>query len=251
MLSKRQRQIRNYLLILASMVWTAIALLNQPELRFVDHLPQNILLPLEITAYTTLQPLFCDSDVCRFSARFSTREPLPDKCPACRGPLHHISIAERISLGPETEISRRSYRSANSVLLDVMVVIAGKDRTNIHRPQNCLPAQGLNITCTRTLMPASEASYSTALRLLTIENKGVPGAVGSFAYFYTNGDISTPYQIKMFLEMARERLIDRQTSRWGYIAISATGSHRDQQEKEIADLMAKLWPSLDQPLSAL
>ena len=58
---------------------------------------------------------------------------------------NRISLGERQILPADTRILKRNYLRGDGLQLSATVVVSGKSRLSIHRPEMCLPGQGFNI----------------------------------------------------------------------------------------------------------
>jgi hypothetical protein len=140
-----------------------------------------------------------------------------------------ITSIESSYLPPDTLFGRQSYTSADrTVQAMVSVVLMGTDRTSIHRPEACLPGQGLVISQNLlTNIPiANPKPYMLPVRrldtTLQYENSGqVVSVRGVFLYWFVTEDgLTADHSERMWL-MAKSLLFRGVLQRWAYVAIYA------------------------------
>ena len=136
-----------------------------------------------------------------------------------------ISPIERQVLPPDTGFSRKSYQSFLGQHVLLSIVLSGRDRTSIHRPEICLVGQGWTIKSKRVhrfKIPRIKGGELEAT-LLHIEGKmqttdGKSVVVpGLFTYWFVGGDIVVPTHWERMLKMAVDRLFGFKTHRWAYV----------------------------------
>jgi EpsI family protein len=149
-----------------------------------------------------------------------------------------VSATERAILPPDTGFSRRTYVSVQdrSRAVFLSIVLSGRDRTSIHRPELCLVAQGWTITSvsahsftwpngTKAPVPA------TILRTTLIEpvsNRVIQALV---AYWFVSADAIVATHWQRFLHDAWNRVRHGRADRWAYVLVQA-----DAQDGEAAAL---------------
>jgi exosortase len=163
-----------------------------------------------------------------------------------------VSTVERDTLPPDTGYSRKNYISVQDRTRQVFVsiVLSGRDRTSIHRPEICLVGQGSTIRgrfehvfrypgAERALMPA------TVLRVQheAVSARGgrvtVPSVV---AYWFVGRDRVVATHWERMLWGALDRLRHLQNQRWAYVLLQTSAFDGD------AAALARLQAVLDQIL---
>jgi EpsI family protein len=146
-----------------------------------------------------------------------------------------VSAVERAILPPDTGFSRRHYVSlqggAHSVFFSV--VLSGRDRTSIHRPELCLVGQGW------TLSPAASGRLQVGNRMLPVTvlhtQQREPGAARSVhalvVYTFVSADAVVATHTQRFLRDAWNRLRHGRADRWAYVLAMA-----DAEDGEAAAL---------------
>lgn len=176
-------------------------------------------MPSRIGRFRGEQILYCQNLQCLRTYTDSTN--LPTNCLSCGAALNEISPAERMALPPDTRIFKRRYTDGGRSFY-VSVVLAGSDQRSIHRPQQCLPAQGYVITQTRRLSFPDEPR-PLEFNLLTVrERAGAQREVRRpmlFAYWYVAHGRETPSNGMRLFWTATDRLFRRQANPWAYVAV--------------------------------
>lgn len=154
---------------------------------------------------------------------------LPLSIPGWTATNTAITSIEGSYLPPDTLFGRRTYISADrTVQAMVSVVLMGTDRTSIHRPEACLPGQGLLISQNvLTNLPITVPKpYRLPVRrldtTLQFENSGqVVSVRGVFLYWFVTEDgLTADHSERMWL-MAKSLLFKGVLQRWAYVAVYA------------------------------
>jgi len=144
-----------------------------------------------------------------------------------------VTAAEREILPPDTGFSRKIYVSladpSHQVLLSI--VLSGRDRTSIHRPELCLVGQGW------TIEGASEHRFhnpgaggadfpATVLRVRREADAG-PGRVAVpqlVAYWFRSGDAVVATHWERLGRDAWNRVAHGRADRWAYVLLQTGAS---------------------------
>jgi hypothetical protein len=214
-----------------------------------DILPVAASLPARLEPFEGQIVWFCQNMDCRSRSPQYVESELAGatNCPSCGAMLDVMSPVEKILLPTDTILMRRQYREPGEEAVLVTVVVSGKDRMSIHRPQNCLPAAGWRIGQVRTLA-VPVIGYSV-LKLRTMEAKpSVPGRDGTsgaicYAYWYTDGQRQTCSQVLMMLSMGWDRVVSNKARRWAFISLATPMSAGSQDHIErLSALVSRLYP---------
>jgi hypothetical protein len=205
--------------LLAGLVvlWIHIA----PPVNKSGELPLRMELPAELGPYGSQLLLCCQSDQCRQSFPVAHESDLK-ACPVCGGALALIALSEREILPADTRIARRVYHAPGSPSYTVSIVLAGADPRSIHRPQQCLPAQGFSIdreyTQTLSLTPAHK------LTLAVIDTRRGAGSLDRFgyAYWFVGPDRETHSHYVRLFWTTYDHLFRNTVARWAYVSITAS-----------------------------
>lgn len=154
---------------------------------------------------------------------------LPIELPGWSSSNITITATEASYLPPDTLFGRKLYASADkSVHAQLNVVLMGTDRSSIHRPEACLPGQGLIITHnveTNVLIQAPHA-YRLPVRrcdtTLQYEKDGQAIVVkGVFLYWFVTDEVLTANHSERMWSMAKSLLFQGVLQRWAYVAVYA------------------------------
>ncbi len=171
--------------------------------------------------------LYCQNDQCARS--FRTGE-LDGKtvCPVCGKPLDRIAIGERTILPADTRIARKLYENGKGGQVVATIVLTGGDQRSIHRPQQCLPAQGYAIE-NRSVLPV-QLTDGAMLRMTVMHANPERKSVGSsskrmvLAYWFAGGGHLTHDHLQRVFWVAWDNLLHGYKARWAYVSLQTSDS---------------------------
>jgi len=146
-----------------------------------------------------------------------------------------VSEAEHAILPPDTGYSKMRYTSARGApAVFVSIVLSGRDRTSIHRPELCLVGQGWTITGAtrhRFSYPETDVTFPATILHVRRELQTARGAVAVpqlVAYWFVAGDeiVATQWQ-RMALD-AWNRVAHRRVDRWAYVLMQTDAADGDR-----------------------
>ncbi len=128
------------------------------------------------------------------------------------------SEAELTILPKDTRIEKRRYQAEDGSWFQVSLVVGGASKSSIHRPELCLPSQGLQMTHPRTVQVDGRD-----WRLITLAlNQG--GEAG-FAYTFLNQTgFQTASHTRRIFQDVWDRSIYNRIDRWVMITVSASSA---------------------------
>jgi len=218
------------------------------EISFIaDELPEHL------AGYSSDRPWFCHDDQCHTSENEHAlaSKGLQDgdgfKCAACGKPMHKISLGEKRDLPSDTTIVKRTYRSVSGgESYTVSVVISGRSRGSIHRPELCLPAQGFVMESVGTYplhvlggkphqariihaqhsssLHAQALSREAALGLNIVQSSSSSSQKFSLAYWFISRQHENTSHVQRTLIDIWDRSIHNRINRWSMVAINASPS---------------------------
>lgn len=170
-----------------------------------------------------------------------------------------VSAVERDVLPPDTGYSRRLYQRLEDAEMQVFfsVVLSGRDRSSIHRPELCLVGQGWTILGAeeRTLRDPRDGR-ALPVRWLQIEKefidtKGTRQRVPArFAYWFSGRDTVVATTARRMWLGAWHRL-RLQPDRWAYVvaqtAVRPTESDASVQAR-VQEIVDGAWLEIAEPL---
>jgi EpsI family protein len=171
-----------------------------------------------------------------------------------------VTAVEREILPADTGYARKSYVAvANPAQrVFVSVVLSGKDRTSIHRPELCLVGQGWSIegaTRERFSYPGrAEAAFgATVLRVRreVVTARGRVAVPELVAYWFVDSERVVATSGGRFWRDAWNRLAHGRPDRWAYVLVQ-TGA-TDREAAALARMQAVLagtLPAFQKPLPA-
>ena len=165
-----------------------------------------------------------------------------------------VSAVERETLPPDTGYSRKSYISVQDRARQVFVsiVLSGRDRTSIHRPEICLVGQGWTIRgrSGHAFRFPGGAGAAIPATILRVEHEAVSARGGRvtvpsvIAYWFVGRDRVVATHWGRMLWGAFDRLRHLQNQRWAYVLLQTSAADGD------AAALARLQTVLDQTLPA-
>lgn len=207
-------------------------------------------LPATIGAYTARDVRFCHDDQCAKSFLLTETEDR-DICPACGGGLYDISLAERTILPKDTVIRKKQYVHASGESMFVTIVLSGAEQKSLHRPQQCLPAQGHVIEANRPFnveLPERDPLEVALLDLRRSGNRSDGRATHQrslYAYWFVGGGRETSSHLERLYWMSKDRILRGVAPRWAYVTVSTSSDSGSADEVQrlgrfIADLYAEI-----------
>ena len=203
-------------------------------------------LPQTVGDYEGADVFYCQDSGCKAMNVQFTEQALSGtaSCPVCGGEVDAVSRAEKKMLPKETQVFKRQYAKSGGEQVSVNVVISGRDRMSIHRPQNCLPGLGYRIGRTRTVPVQLASGRTLNLRVLDLEfGEGMNLQTYAYAYWYTDGRRETCLQPVMILWTVWDRVVFNRATRWSYLSMMirrAPGS--DGYMQSISEFAARFHP---------
>ncbi len=151
-----------------------------------------------------------------------------------------VTAVERDLLPADTGYSRRSYVAVSDPRQQVFlsIVLSGRDRTSIHRPELCLVGQGWTITSQQAHQFASSGSSQVSFpaTLLRVQRelastRGKTIVPQLTAYWFVGADKVVGSHWGMFFQDAWQRVTRGRADRWAYVLMQT-----DAQDGETAAL---------------
>lgn len=156
--------------------------------------------------------------------------PLPESVPGYTSQALETPAVVTNTLPADTSFGQRAYQAADGFFAQMNVVLMGADRSSIHKPQICLPAQGwtINQTEVTTIPMARPEPYELPVIKLTASNQlqinGQPVAArGIYVYwFVTHGELSAdPSGFRRLWRGVRHLFGTGELQRWAYVSVFA------------------------------
>ncbi|MFH0953380.1 MAG: exosortase-associated EpsI family protein [Verrucomicrobiota bacterium] len=244
------KALKPYFVIIGLMLVTVFAIAFTVDVRITDEAGVRIFLPDQVGEWRGQEMRFCQNPVCGKELRVADLK-VPDVCPTCGGPLDTMTADEKAMLPPDTRILKKYYTNPSSRSLFVSIVLSGRERASIHRPQVCLVGQGNEIIHSYVLGVPLEGRKPLDVMVLDMLRRG-RGADGKpyenptfFAYWFVGKGRETPYHIQRMIWMATDRIFRNVSHRWAYIAV-AGGRDEDSTayQEQIRTFLHDLYPQV-------
>jgi hypothetical protein len=141
-------------------------------------------------------------------------------------PLEEIVLK---SLPVDTSFGQRNYRAPDDFQVAVRVVLMGTDRTSLHKPQLCLPAQGWHIDDSRSVETSIPMEQPVTYELPVVKiiaNKELPmggektKVSGIYVYWFVcdDGLSASITGFDRMWSMAKRLLRTGVLQRWAYVS---------------------------------
>jgi EpsI family protein len=160
--------------------------------------------------------------------------------------LDNITLAERRILPVDTIIKKKQYVDARGRSIYVSIVVSGAEQRSLHRPQQCLPAQGFVIDSGDVIQVPIANREPLEVMLLGLHWRAAAGSGGSrvaYAYWFAGGDRETASHIRRLFWMSRDRIIKGIVPRWAYITVSLQGDQgREADIGRLRDFISEFYP---------
>ena len=179
------------------------------------------------------------------------------------GEALQVSQRERDILGPETHFARRRYENGLGGRVDISIVLSGEDmNTSIHRPERCLPAQGVSVAHSYCKQIDLGKSKLTVTRLHTTipvpadEDRPAYTQHDIYYYWFIGSTETTPSHLKREFIDIRDRVLKGTVQRWAYITVRGSvtkgverfGRSEEEVDKMLTELIKKIVPQIERPV---
>ncbi|AKJ65104.1 exosortase-associated EpsI family protein [Kiritimatiella glycovorans] len=240
---------RPYLIIIGLMIVTSFLLAFTVDVELIDQPGVRTDLPREIAGYTGSQRLFCHNKDCEWSGTMDQLD-VPDICPDCGEPLYAMSWPEKEQLPDDTEFVKYEYTNDTDRTVYVSIVLSGRERSSIHRPQRCLPGQGHKALEEHDISVPVE-DRRKPLNVRVIESVvPVPGETAAatphyYAYWFAGRGRETASHYARMFWLAWDRVVHGVAHKWAYISVAGVREEDSRDyEEQLKPVIAELYPAL-------
>lgn len=178
----------------------------------------NVVLPAELPGFVSDDVRFCQNEQCMATCPLSQ---LPvgktDVCPKCGGVLKHAALGELTVLPADTQIQKKIYQTPRGDVFLVALVMGGKSKSSIHRPELCMPAQGFLMQRPRDFTAGPERRPFHAVQLARPNMEPMTLA---YTFFNQNG-VRTSSHVRRILVDTWDRSARNRIDRWAMITVHA------------------------------
>lgn len=241
--------LKPYFVVIGLMALTSLALAYTVDVNLSDEAGVRVYLPDRVGEWTGDELRFCQNPSCQATV-FLSQVPESGTCPKCGGRLHTMSKIEADLLPSDTEVLKKQYRSPKGEVVMASIVMSGRERASIHRPQTCLVGQGNEIVHSSVLEVPMEGQDPLDVMVLDmLHRRRLPdGRYHShesyYAYWFVGKGRETPYHITRMIWMASDRIFHNRAHRWAYISVSGNRDSSGAYKQQIAAFVRDLYPQM-------
>ncbi len=167
-----------------------------------------------------------------------------------------VTAVEHQILPPDTGYSRRNYVSIadRNQQVFISLVLSGRDRTSIHRPELCLVGQGWSVIdrSTRRIElggdPALPVTWLKIQRTEVLPNGEQRVMRAIFAYTFIGPTAVTPSHAEMVWKSSWDRLIHLRSDRWAYVVLQTwDDAGAEEISQRISEVFRPVWETVRAP----
>ena len=242
------RALKPHLIVIGLLLLTSLALAFTVDVSITDEAGVRTTLPDQVGSWTGEDIFFCLAPACQKSTT-SAQVKEPGVCPSCGGRLDSMTLAERQLLPADTVLVKKRYHGPKGETLFASIVMSGRERASIHRPEVCLTGQGSEII--KSHVEAVDIPGRPSLRIMMLDmlrrspNPGAGEAHSYYAYWFVGRGRETPYHMQRMYWMAADRVFHNRSHRWAYISVA--GGRDDKANAHLPimrDFVAALYPQI-------
>ncbi len=247
------RSFTPHLILMGLMIITALALAFTVDVSLNDQPGIRMSLPASMDSGWVGDELRYSHDPESAKEQYRVSElELPDVDPVSGGKLYTMSLAEYDALPHDTLFVKSIYTNTVADQVFVSIVLSGKERSSIHRPQRCLTGQGHSITDTKYLKVPLEGRKPLKLCILeSVRNyQDAEGKLQArldyYAYWFVGQQRETHSHYERMFWLAWDRIVHSVAHKWAYIAVAGERDAEDAgaYQDEIIQFVQKLYPHL-------
>ncbi len=244
-----------FLTVVVLMVIASLALAFTVDVELVNKPGVVMSLPDSIGDWVGNELRFCHNEACYstnvLQGQYYIRDlELPDICPDCGESLSTMSWAEYDALPKDTEFVKSAFTNSAGERVFASIVLSGKERNSIHRPQRCLKGQGNSIVNEHMIEVPMEGREPLKVAVIEVERiyktpEGSQTYYSYYAYWFVGQDRETPDHYARMFWLGWDRVVRSVAHRWAYIAVSGQREPEGREyEMEIADFIQAVYPSI-------
>ena len=183
-----------------------------------DDFVAAVLPPLQ--DYRPMYPWFCQNEHCGRVTETETPFDKPEACASCGGAMASVSLGELTVLPPDTGFRKCHYYDALGDVYRVTVVINGKSRQSIHRPEVCLPSQGFSLENGRVVEFRLANGSTLPMRCVDLRRRETVSSLrmGQGYFFVSRHDLVASHVARMFISV-RDRAFRNRITRWAMVTL--------------------------------
>lgn len=249
-----------YLILIGLMIIAALALAFTVDVTLSDKAGVRMSLPAALDGGWRGDELRYSHDAENPKQYRVSELELPNIDPVTGDKLFTMSLAEYDALPHDTEFLKSIYTNDAADQVFVSIVLSGRERDSIHRPERCLVGQGStivnqhfwNVVMPEIVEVPLEGREPLQVAVLeTVRNyRGADGErktrYGYYAYWFVGQGRETPSHYMRMLWLAWDRVVNSISHKWAYVAVAGDRADETSKdyEKQIGEFVQKLYPHL-------
>jgi exosortase len=164
-----------------------------------------------------------------------------------------VTAVERETLPPDTGYSRKNYMRLGNAREQVFfsIVLSGRDRSSIHRPELCLIGQGWTLRSAEQRLLRTADGEEVAVSLLRIEREAVkPDGTrvvvpAFFAYWFAGHEAQVATHRGMLWRGAVNRVTRGRADRWAYVVVQTLADDGEAAAwARLQEVAGQVWPAV-------
>lgn len=242
----RMGQLLSVFVIPCLILATAVYIRRMPEP--VEE-PSGFIVPVlpALSDYRPMYPWFCQNEQCGKVIETESRSIKPEACPVCGSVMGHASAGELNQLPDDTGFRKCNYYDAMGDVYRVTVVINGKSRRSIHRPEVCLPAQGFSIENPKVEKFQLDSGNSLGVHCVDLRRHESSSSLRmGQGYFFVSAKYCVSSHLIRTLISIRDKAFFNKITKWAMVTVFCEESLTSTPERKVAvaKFLSQFYPSL-------
>ena len=200
--------------------------------------------------YRPMYPWFCQNEHCGNVVETDSPFEKPQACPSCGSPMAYVSVGELTVLPSDTGFRKCHYYDALGDVYRVTVVINGKSRQSIHRPEVCLPAQGFSLENGHVVEFHLDNGSLLPMRCVDLRRRDSTSSLrmGQGYYFVSSNNLVASHLSRMLISI-RDRAFRNRITRWAMVTLFCEEplASTPEREKAVAAFLSQFNEALIKP----
>jgi len=227
----------------------AVALYKSSPVKLALSAGVRLGMPATANGWVGRQVMYCHNPGCGWAGLVDVGD-ADRACALCSGPLEAMSPIEKAELPADTEFAKYEYSRLGGGRLQANIVLSGRERSSIHRPQRCLVAQGYEVLRSSTETIALGEGDVKVMLLETMRHVRRAGAPSEdrparLAYWFVGGRRSTPFHLVRMFWTGWDRLFHGTACRWAYVIVLQYGEgSRSAFARDLESFLPHWYPQI-------